>query len=306
MSIEVERLTHVYNPGAPNAHTALRDVSLGVADGACVAVVGVTGSGKSTLVQHFNGLLRPTAGRVVVDGLEISKRSTRPHDLRELRRHVGLLFQFPEAQLFASSVYDDVAFGPRQLGLGEREVSERVRWALAAVALGTDGTFLARSPFALSGGQRRRVALAGVLAMRPRTLVLDEPTAGLDAEARDELYAQLRVLRARKRITLVLVSHDMGEVAALADTVYVLAGGELRLAGPPFDLFQRTEELAACGLLAPPLAQVLVLARARGYALAPAMLTPRALAEALMRAYAAQRTVTRERDPAPQDDSHAE
>jgi energy-coupling factor transport system ATP-binding protein len=284
MSIHVERLTHIYHPNTPRARTALRDVSLSIEDGACAAIIGVTGSGKSTLVQHFNGLLRPTGGRVVVDGLDVGARETRGADLQALRQRVGLLFQFPEAQLFAATVYDDVAFGPRQLGLSPSAVRARVAWALDAVALGHDDAVLARSPFALSGGQRRRVALAGVLAMRPRTLVLDEPSAGLDAEARAELYAQLRTLRREHGLTLVLVSHDMSEVAELADQLFVLADGELRLAGAPHQIFGDTEAIIAAGLLPPPLALVGALARARGLAVAPDATTLDATTNALLAA----------------------
>ena len=279
-----KRLTHTYHPGTPRAHIALRDVSLTIEDGACAAIIGVTGSGKSTLVQHFNGLLRPTSGRVIVDGLDVGARATRGTDLQALRQHVGLLFQFPEAQLFAATVYDDVAFGPRQLGLSPSAVRARVAWALDAVALGHDDALLARSPFALSGGQRRRVALAGVLAMRPRTLVLDEPSAGLDAEARAELYAQLRTLRRENGLTLVLVSHDMSEVAELADQLVVLTEGELRLAGAPDQVFGDTEAIIAAGLLPPPLALVGALARARGLDVPPDATTPDATATALLRA----------------------
>jgi energy-coupling factor transport system ATP-binding protein len=284
MSIHVERLTHIYHPNTPRARTALRDVSLSIEDGACAAIIGVTGSGKSTLVQHFNGLLRPTGGRVVVDGLDVGARETRGTDLQALRQRVGLLFQFPEAQLFAATVYDDVAFGPRQLGLSPSAVRARVAWALDAVALGHDDALLARSPFALSGGQRRRVALAGVLAMRPRTLVLDEPSAGLDAEARAELYAQLRALRREHGLTLVLVSHDMSEVAELADQLFVLADGELRLAGAPHQIFGDTEAIIAAGLLPPPLALVGAQARARGLAVAPDATTLDATTNALLAA----------------------
>jgi energy-coupling factor transport system ATP-binding protein len=284
MSIHVERLTHIYHPNTPRARTALRDVSLSIEDGACAAIIGVTGSGKSTLVQHFNGLLRPTGGRVVVDGLDVGARETRGTDLQALRQRVGLLFQFPEAQLFAATVYDDVAFGPRQLGLSPSAVRARVAWALDAVALGHDDALLARSPFALSGGQRRRVALAGVLAMRPRTLVLDEPSAGLDAEARAELYAQLRALRREHGLTLVLVSHDMSEVAELADQLFVLADGELRLAGAPHQIFGDTEAIIAAGLLPPPLALVGALAQARGLAVAPDATTLDATTNALLAA----------------------
>lgn len=284
MSIHVERLTHIYHPNTPRARTALRDISLSIEDGACAAIIGVTGSGKSTLVQHFNGLLRPTSGRVVVDGLDVGARETRGADLQALRQRVGLLFQFPEAQLFAATVYDDVAFGPRQLGLSPSAVRARVAWALDAVALGHDDALLARSPFALSGGQRRRVALAGVLAMRPRTLVLDEPSAGLDAEARAELYAQLRALRREHGLTLVLVSHDMSEVAELADQLFVLAEGELRLAGAPDQVFGNTEAIIAAGLLPPPLALVGALARARGLPVPPDVTTLEATATALLAA----------------------
>ena len=304
MSILVEHLSYIYNPRTPGARTALRDVSLRIKDGTCAAIVGVTGSGKSTLVQHFNGLLKPAAGHVVVDGVDVGARETRGIVLRDLRRRVGLLFQFPEAQLFAPTVYDDIAFGMRQIGLDDATIDRQVRAALAAVALEADDALLFRSPFALSGGQRRRVALAGVLAQRPRVLVLDEPSAGLDAEARDELYAQLARLRSgsvrshgpvdtprsgqtedgqRAGMTIVLVSHDMSEVATLADTMFVLADGELRLAGTPEEVFQHTEDIAAAGLLPPPLAQVVALAHARGLALQPTRLTLDGVAEAIMR-----------------------
>lgn len=280
MTILVDALTVVYNTGTPAERVALRDVSLFAADGSCVAIVGMTGSGKSTLAQTLNGLITPAAGRVVVDDLELTARGLRGKELRELRRRVGLLFQFPEGQLFAPTIGEDVAFGPRQLKVKAREARERVRWALRAVALPDDDAFLARSPFALSGGQRRRVALAGVLAMRPRALALDEPSAGLDAEGREEIYATLRELRRQQGLTLLIISHDMSEVAALAERVFVLRDGRLRLSGTPDEVFQRGAELAACGLLAPPLAQVAGLARARGLlASEPDTLTAAALAE---------------------------
>ncbi|HEU5438390.1 MAG TPA: energy-coupling factor transporter ATPase [Ktedonobacterales bacterium] len=283
MSIQVERLSHVYAPGTPQERMALRNVSLRIEDGACAAIVGVTGSGKSTLVQHFNGLLRPSTGHVLVEGIALAAgRKPRKAELVELRRRVSLLFQFPEAQLFAPTVYDDIAFGPRQLGLNETAIRERVLWALEAVALPADQEMLTRSPFALSGGQKRRVALAGVLAMRPRVLVLDEPSAGLDAEARDELYARLAALRARERLTIVLVTHDMGEVARLATDVFVLAEGELRLAGSPRAVFGQAPQIAEAGLVPPPLAETLTRARAAGLAVGePAAYAPDVVASAL-------------------------
>lgn len=282
MTILVERVTVVYHAGSPDERLALRDVSLLAADGGCVAIVGMTGSGKSTLAQTLNGLITPTAGRVVVDDVELTPRGLRGRDLRALRRRVGLLFQFPEGQLFAPTIGDDVMFGPLQLKTPPREARDRARWALKAVGLPGDDAFLARSPFALSGGQRRRVALAGVLAMRPHTLVLDEPSAGLDAEGREEMYATLRELRARERLTLILISHDMSEVAALAERVYVLHDGRLRMSGTPAEVFARTAELAECGLLTPPLAQIAALAEERGLLDAPPYpLTPAALGEAL-------------------------
>lgn len=282
MSILVERLTHIYNPGTPTARIALHDVNLHIEEGTCAAIVGVTGSGKSTLVQHFNGLLRPTSGRIIVHDVEVSAHTKKSADLRELRRHVGLLFQFPEAQLFAPTTYDDVAFGPRQQGCDETTVRQRVQRALASVALDCDNAFLSRSPFALSGGQRRRVALAGVLAMQPHVLILDEPSAGLDAEAREELYTSLAELRIRDGLTIVLVSHDMGEVARLADTLFILSHGELKLSGPPDALFRRTQEISACGLLPPPLAQVAALAGTNGLPISPPHITIQDMANSIL------------------------
>jgi energy-coupling factor transport system ATP-binding protein len=264
MTILIDHLSVVYHPGSPLERVALRDVSLQVVDGSCTAIVGVTGSGKSTLAQCLNGLLTPTSGRVVVGDIELTSRGLAGSELRELRRRVGLLFQFPEGQLFAPTIGADVAYGPERMRLHRKEIEARTRWALRSVALPDNDAFLARSPFALSGGQRRRVALAGVLAMRPRTIVLDEPSAGLDAEAREEIYATLRDLRAREGLTLVVISHDMAEVAALAETVLALRDGEAVISGPTEEVFRRTTAIEAAGLLAPPLAQVAALARTGG------------------------------------------
>jgi len=258
MSIVVEHLWHTYHKGTPLEQSALEDVSLEIPDRSIVAIVGITGSGKSTLVQHFNGLLRPLRGHVLVDGREIGQWMKDPW---ALRRHVGMLFQFPEAQLFAATVFDDVAFGPRQLGLDADTVTLRVRAALEIVGMPLEA-FGPRSPFALSGGQMRRVALAGVLAMEPRVLVLDEPTAGLDGDARADLYDRVRAIRATRGVTTVLVSHNMREVALLADTIFVLAQGRVVATGTPRDLFARPADLDRWGLAAPDLNQMLAHLRA--------------------------------------------
>jgi energy-coupling factor transport system ATP-binding protein len=285
--IRAEHLSHAYGTG-PLRTKALVDVSLSIPAGSCAAIIGVTGSGKSTLVQHFNGLLRPSAGSLVVDGVELSAAGA---DLTALRRRVGMLFQFAESQLFAETVFEDVAFGPRRLRLDRATVRRRVHSALAMVGL-PPHEFGARSPFGLSGGQMRRVALAGVLAMQPHVLILDEPTTGLDADARADFYAHLSAARKERGVTVVLVSHDMAEVAALADCVYVLHAGRLVLQGTPRAIFAQAEHLADWGLALPPLSQLLVALRRRGLAIPPEVLT---LDEAFTAVQAAQ---LRQRDPA--------
>lgn len=259
--IQVQHLTHIYAAGQDKAlhRPALLDINLEVARGSCAAVIGVTGSGKSTLVQHFNGLLLPTSGTVSVDGIEVGSSNTA---LLKLRQRVGLLFQFAEAQLFERTVYADVAFGPQRLGLPRAEIRSRVVQALTSVGL-PHGEFAHRSPFELSGGQRRRVALAGVLAMSPTVLILDEPGVGLDAEGRAEFYAQIRALHQRG-ITVILISHDMAEVASLADQLFVLHEGRLVMQGQPHTIFAQETLLHDCGLAPPPLSALLTLLRQRG------------------------------------------
>jgi energy-coupling factor transport system ATP-binding protein len=288
--ISARDLSHTYLSG-PLAQPALMGVSLRIARGSCAAIVGVTGSGKSTLVQHFNALLRSSAGSLVVDGIDLAAPGA---DVRAVRRRVGMLFQSPEAQLFAPTVLADVAFGPRQAGLPAAAAHARALAALEQVGLPPQ-IYAMRSPFELSGGQMRRAALAGVLALDPSVLVLDEPTVGLDALGRAEFYAQVRRARAERGVTVVLVSHDMAEVAALADQLVVLHAGRLVADSTPAELFARGAELRSWGLAAPPLADLLDLLRAGGAALPPGLHTVAGAAAALRDLYAERRSRRSER-----------
>jgi energy-coupling factor transport system ATP-binding protein len=232
---------------------ALVNINLAIKRGSCAAIIGVTGSGKSTLVQHLNGLLQPTSGQVIVDGVDVGAKGA---DLFRLRQRVGMLFQFPEAQLFERTIYADVAFGPKRMQLGKHEIRARVLGVLEAVGL-PPKEFAQRSPFELSGGQMRRAALAGVLAMTPIILVLDEPTTGLDAEGRAEFYYYLERIQREQGVTIVLVSHDMTEVAALADTIFVMHNAHLVLQGTPRTIFSQGDRLREYGLAEPPLSTLL-------------------------------------------------
>ncbi|MFL5592869.1 MAG: energy-coupling factor transporter ATPase [Ktedonobacteraceae bacterium] len=269
--IITKNLCHTYQSG-PLLKAALVDINLEIERGSCVAIIGVTGSGKSTLVQHFNGLLHPTAGTIIVDGINVSAKGARDPDLQTLRRRVGMLFQFPEAQLFEHTVYADVAFGPRRMKLSKHEVRTRVLKALETVGL-PPRDFAQRSPFELSGGQMRRVALAGVLAMSPAILVLDEPTTGLDADGRAEFYYYLRRAQQEQGVTIVLVSHDMTEVAALANWLCVLHNGRMVMQGMPRTVFAQGSTLRAWGLAEPPLSELLMLLRKQGLAIPEETLT---------------------------------
>ena len=246
MPIKLEGLSHTYQGGNPFQSTALHDVNLVIEDHDLLALIGHTGSGKSTLAQHLNGLLQPTSGRVLLDGQDINEKSS---DKRALRFAVGLVFQYPEHQLFEETVRKDIGFGPRNMGLGEAEVDARVREAMDKIGLPYD-EIAEKSPFELSGGQMRRVALAGVLAMRPRILVLDEPTAGLDPRARDFLLNDVRRLHA-EGTSVVMISHSMDDVARLATRVAVLEKGRLVMEGSPGEIFARVDRLSAMGLDVP-------------------------------------------------------
>lgn len=257
--IKVENLTHIYSPGTPFEVASLDGISLEIKKGECYALVGATGSGKSTLVQHFNGILVPTGGKVWVCGIDVADKKMR----RELWRRVGLVFQQPEHQLFEETVFDDVAFGPKNLGLGAPEVRERVFDALRLVGL--DPQEAAKmSPFRLSGGMRRKAAIAGVLALRPEVLVLDEPAAGLDPLSRRQLMEQFEQLRVERGITVVLVTHNMAEAARWAGRVAVLHEGRLAMEGVPREIFRQAVKLRTLGLDVPPVVELMQSLQAGG------------------------------------------
>lgn len=253
MSIETRSLTHTYMAGSPFARTALKDINLMIDDGEIVGIIGHTGSGKSTLIQHFNGLLKATTGTVILDGVDLGGKGVK---LRAIRQKVGLVFQYPEHQLFEETVWDDVAFGPRNMGLEGEELKRRVREALLAVGLDPE-TIGPRSPFELSGGQKRRVALAGVLAMEPAVLVLDEPTAGLDPRGREDLLQQIERLHAERQLTVVYVSHNMAEVARIAQRLIVMHEGKIVMEGPPREIFRRASQLRKLGLGVPEITEIM-------------------------------------------------
>lgn len=261
MSIVIEHLNYVYMQGGPYETKALNDVSLTINDGEFIGLIGHTGSGKSTLVQHLNGLIMPSSGRVLVDGLDLADKNT---DRRAIRRRVGLVFQYPENQLFEETVSKDIAFGPKNLGLDEAEIDRRVRTAMRRVALDYD-RIAERSVFELSGGQMRRVAIAGVLAMEPQTLVLDEPCAGLDPRGREEILGLISDLHRESGTTIVMVSHSMDDVAALAERVIVMNHGSVVMDGTPREVFAKGEELRAIGLDVPQAVELAQKLREKGF-----------------------------------------
>ena len=276
--IKVDHLSYVYNPGMPNAVTALDDVSFEVEEGDFVGIIGATGSGKSTLITHMNGLNKPTSGHIIIDGRDLWAE---PEKIREFRFLTGLVFQYPEYQLFEETCYKDIAFGPRNMGLDEAEIDRRVHEA--ADFVGLDEALLQRSPFELSGGQKRRVAIAGVIAMEPKVLVLDEPTAGLDPRGRDDILARIQDYHRAKHASVVLVSHSMEEIARNVDRIVVLSDSHVLMEGAPRQVFARAHELEQVGLDIPQVTKVALALRQRGLPVDTAVYTVEALREALLR-----------------------
>ncbi|MBR0383704.1 MAG: energy-coupling factor transporter ATPase [Eubacteriaceae bacterium] len=247
MALEIKQLSHIYSKGSPFESVALKDIDAVIENGEFIGLIGHTGSGKSTLIQHLNGILKPTSGTVYIDGKDVFAQKKK--DMIALRHAVGLVFQYPEHQLFEETVYKDVAFGPKNLKLDEKTIDRRVRDAVALVGL--PETVLDKSPFSLSGGQMRRVAIAGVVAMEPQILILDEPTAGLDPHGRDEILREIKKLHAEKKMTVILVSHSMEDISRIADRILVLHQGEKVFFDTPAAVFREVETLEKIGLAAP-------------------------------------------------------
>ena len=269
MSVKVENLTYIYNEGLPHESVAVQDVSFSIEDGQIAGIIGHTGSGKSTLVQHLNGLIKPKTGSIYIDGENICDGKT---VMREIRKKVGLVFQYPEYQLFEETVFKDVAFGPKNIGLADEELEDRVREAIELVGLDYE-QIKDKSPFDLSGGQKRRVAIAGVIAMKPKVLILDEPTAGLDPKAhRDVLDMIIRVHEHENNIT-IMVSHNMEDIASMCDKVIVMDRAHAVMEGTPEEVFARRAELKQMGLAAPPVTELIDMLNDRGFKLDGNILT---------------------------------
>ena len=277
--LSIKHLTHTYGIGTPFCRSAVEDVSFDVMDGEFLGVIGHTGSGKSTLIQHLNGLLRPTSGQILLGGRDIWAE---PKKIRDVRFQVGLVFQYPEYQLFEETVYKDIAFGPANMGKTGAELDRCVRESAKLVGIRDDQ--LEKSPFELSGGQKRRVALAGVIAMEPKVLVLDEPTAGLDPAGRENLMANIRDYHRNKHTTVVLVSHSMDEIARNVDRIVVLKSAHVLMSGTPREVFARGDELLSAGLDVPEVTRVAMALRRRGLPIDPAVYTVEELERALLAA----------------------
>ena len=278
MSIKINHLTHIYNEGTTFEKVALNDVNIEIKTGEFIGLIGHTGSGKSTLIQHLNGIIYPTHGEILLDDENIHKDKAK---LKEVRRRIGLAFQYPEYQLFEMTVYKDVAFGPTNLGWSKEKIHESVVAALDIVGISPE--IYEKSPFELSGGQKRRVAIAGVLAMNPEVLILDEPTAGLDPKGRDEILAAIRKLHEERGITVILVSHSMEDVAKLVDRIIVIHRGQVAMTGTPREIFAQPLELEQMGLAAPQVSYVFAQLKAKGYDVPTDVYTVEEAKEALLR-----------------------
>ncbi|UZP03678.1 energy-coupling factor transporter ATPase [Clostridium botulinum] len=279
MSIKVENLTHIYMPKTPFEKVALDNVNIEIEDGEFVALIGHTGSGKSTFIQHLNGLLEATSGTILVDGIDITKKQI---NLTHVRKKVGLVFQYPEYQIFEETIAKDIAFGPKNLGLTDDEIKVRVIESMKMVGLDYD-TYKDQSPFDLSGGQKRRVAIAGVIAMKPTTLILDEPTAGLDPKGRDDILEQISKLHKEYNMTIILVSHSMEDVAKIAERIIVMNHGKVELQGKPSEVFKEVDKLEKIGLGVPQVTYLVRELRKKGFEISDDIFTIDGAKEELLR-----------------------
>jgi energy-coupling factor transport system ATP-binding protein len=282
--IKVEHLNHIYGQGTAFEQYALKDVNFTIEDGEFIGLIGHTGSGKSTLIQHLNGLLKASSGTISYNGENIDREGC---DKKVLRSKVGLVFQYPEHQLFEIDVFTDVCFGPKNLGLSREEVETRAKEALEQVGL--DEHFYRQSPFELSGGQKRRVAIAGVLAMKPEVLILDEPTAGLDPRGRDEILDEISLLHKQNKMTIILVSHSMEDMAKYADRLLVMNHGELAFDGKPREVFLHYKELEKMGLAAPQITYIVQELREGGAAISADLTTVKEARDAILKAWDGRR-----------------
>lgn len=258
--IEINNLRHIYSPGLPFEKKAVDDISLKIEENEFIGLIGHTGSGKSTFIQHLNGLLKPSSGEIIIDGTRVDKSGA---NLTDLRKKVGLVFQYPEYQLFEETIERDIAFGPRNLDISEEEVQERVKASMESVGLDYE-TYKDKSPFELSGGLKRRVAIAGVLAMEPKVLILDEPTAGLDPRGRDEILSEIKSIHENRKITVILVSHSMEDVAKIAERIIVFDKGKVFLDGEPREIFRNEDKLLGVGLGIPQITSLMRTLKKKG------------------------------------------
>lgn len=279
MIMKINNLNYIYNPNTPFEKKALNNIDIEINEGEFIGLIGHTGSGKSTLVQHLNGLMKPTSGDIIIDGINITDKNS---NLKLVRQKVGLVFQYPEHQLFEETVYKDIAFGPKNLGLNEKEISVRVKESMELVGLDFE-TLKDRSPFELSGGQKRRVAIAGVIAMKPKILVLDEPTAGLDPRGRDEILGEIQKLYEKEGITIILVSHSMEDVAKLVNRILVMHRGKIAMDDKTREVFKRSDELEKLGLGVPQITKFMKNFKERGNDVKDTILTVEEAKEEIIR-----------------------